>query len=565
MSQRFNSGSHDDFNIELSENGEYTAPGMQLALMQQIPPESNAQIQVKSLQELERQFAGLVQDSHNQLIVVALNTPSLADEHRAHWSLIIIDKGRVCYCNTLTSDFQVNEGVVRGLARNLPFQSFDIEALNSHRDIADIDDMNLGVCGYWVESMAAIAVRHLDKLMQGSPGPLLQGLREKINNNFAGFVHNGFERWTSRHNQIRHSELQGIVAARAENQAGSLDRKRKAALQLQIAAANNLSEAIQQLHPDSEISTRYAAMNSIFNAAIAKEKIAEKQYQAVAQHWKQVGALMVAAHTALMLSKNLGLPSSFSKEFAKHKSDSRIKDAIAFVEAQAMASFIAFQNPPVNGRAEFLNKVIADLIAATQHATGMVHSAKHNLAMQSVSKRLQGKPQYQEIFMQVRALSANVENVENVNIHDAIDKLLLSLYLQAYKVSREKKLLGSSVIRDDITPWLDTILLERCHEIEAMVPCKGIENTQVNRILHYAGKKYEEFVAEVKAELSAFQSGDRKLFVNTGKLLGRLGQAGFQASAMLFARKDQQYVDESDIGKYYDKKVVNQTKIKLGK
>jgi hypothetical protein len=77
----------EDFEIHLAEGGEYTAPGMQLALIQKIPPAMNAQIHIQSIDELQRQFAELVQHSQQQPMVIALNTPNALDAGRAHWSL----------------------------------------------------------------------------------------------------------------------------------------------------------------------------------------------------------------------------------------------------------------------------------------------------------------------------------------------------------------------------------------------------------------------------------------------------------------------------------------------
>jgi hypothetical protein len=563
------SNSMNDFEIDLSDNGEYTAPGMQLALMQQIPLESDVQIHVKSINELERQYATLMQDSQLQPIIIALNTPSYLDENRAHWSLIVMHKGNVCYCNTLTSDFSINENVIRTLSNNahaVAFQSFNIEALNQDHSIAAIADMNLGVCGYWVESMSAAVLNNFDKLMQGNANPLLQSLRQKINGNFDRFVQNGFDRWANRNNQIRHSQFQAMI----EQRAAAADKKRKNTLQLTIDSVNKLNEFAQSLHPDSDISTRYAAINTIFYASIVKENNAEKQYQAVAQHWEQMHALMAAAEKAVALSKTLHLdiPSSFSKEFAAHKADNTLKDAIAFIEAQVMASLIAFQNPPVNRRAEFLNKIVADLITATQNATIMIEHAKQHIAAKSVDailnhylpRLLQGKPQYQDILAKTLGKRADA------HIDDAVNKLLLELYLETYKVSREKKLLSSSKVSDEITPWLEKILMDRYRGIHSMMPYHGIKNTLANRIICYAGETYPDFIQATRTELQNFGSEpqqnrsideNRKRFVSMGKLLGRLGQAGFQACSQFFANSKDQYVKENEIGKYYDKNLAS--------
>jgi hypothetical protein len=572
------SNADEDFEIKLAEGGEYTAQGMQLALMQKIPAAMHAQIHIQSMNELRRQFAELVQRSQLQPVVIALNTLSASDAGRAHWSLIVIDKGRACYCNTLASDFQFYENQIRRLAENAraaAFQSFNIEALNRRHEIANVDDMNLGVCGYWVETITDVVLREFDALMQGRPASLVRGLREAINGDFANFVRHGFERWSMRRDSISFSQLQSDITEYGARQAISMDEKIKSHLQLLIKHTQDVNKAIEKLHPDAGFGSLYASISSNFHLTLARENNNDKKSQLTMQHWERMTELMNTALAALKISQehHLQMPSSFSKNFAAHGSNSKIKDAIAFVEAQAKASLIAFQQLPNENPAAFFNYVIANLKAATVTANNLVLNEKRHalitagrtLLNHDLHRLLQGKPYFQNILSQARTISESLD-YDNVDINNAINKLLFTLYLETYKISREKNLFRKSKIHDEITPWLEKVLVERCPQIAAIVPHMGVNNTPTNRILYFAGERYGEFVNQTRAELLALQeipeqkdsaNENKKRFVNTGKLLGRLGRAGFNASSEIFADKKGQYVKEHHIEKYYDSNVAD--------
>jgi hypothetical protein len=574
-----------DFEINLAEGGEYTAQGMQLALIQKIPAAMNAQIHIQSIDELRRQFAGLVQHSHEQPIVIGLNTPNELDAGRAHWSLIVIDKGRVCYCNTLTSDFQVYENQIRTLAEKAhvaAFQSVNVEALNRGHEIADVDDMNLGVCGYWVETITGVVINEFDALMQGRPALLVRGLRDAIAGDFAHFVQHGFERWTNRHDKIYFNQLQRIIAEYGTHQATSINQKKQSQLQAQIKHAEEVNKTIEKLHPGAGFGNLYDGINGNFHVAIARENNLDKKFQLTIQHWERITELMDASLAALKLSKAYDpqIPSSFSKEFLAY-SINKMKDAIAFVEAQAKASFIAFHEPPKENAAAYFKNVIANLKATTVMAINLLQDEKRYTLIAStrvlldnhLPRLLQGKPHFKNLLTQARAISESLE-YENVDINHAVNILLFSLYLENYKISRENKLLENNKIHDEITPWLEKLLVIRCPQIPAIVTHAGVNNTLANRILYFAGERYPAFVNHTRAELVALQqtpeqkdsaNENKKRFVNTAKLLGRLGRAGFNASSEMLTGRKGQYVEEIDIKKYYDDNVADVVKVNRNK
>jgi serine/threonine protein phosphatase PrpC len=322
------------------------------------------------------------------------------------------------------------------------------------------------------------------------------------------------------------------------------------------------SDTVKKLNPAAGVSSLYATINYNFYTALARGGDSEKKAELITQYWDRIIALTQRVSNALLLSANLdlGLPSSFSPEFKEFNANKKIKDAIAFVEAQAKAALIAFENPPETKRDEFLAQVVKHLESTVDAAYAMVKEEQRNekirkavaLLGTQLPNFLKSRPQYQSILQKAQAAIKTFDD-KRVDIDSAVDEILFSLYLEAYRQTREKKLFSSSAARDDISPVIEKMIMTRCPEIAAVVPRKGINNTLVNRILWYAGERFGDFSQLVLAQLSAAEN--KKMFVNTGKLLGRLGNAGFQMSSQFFAGKDDRYVDKSEIEKFYDKNI----------
>lgn len=171
---------------------------------------------------------------------------------------------------------------------------------------------------------------------------------------------------------------------------------------------------------------------------------------------------------------------------------------------------------------------------------------------------LQCKPFSQTILAEAKEASLQIDD-DNVDVNDTINKLLFSLYIQIYMTSRARGLFSHSTTNDNITPWLVEKLKERCPDIYSIVLPKGIQNTEANRILWYAGEKYKDFAPHILHELQTFeevsgqQSSDehKAMFINKSKLLGRLGNNGFQACSVFFCGVPGHHVKEKEIEKYY--------------
>jgi hypothetical protein len=210
----------------------------------------------------------------------------------------------------------------------------------------------------------------------------------------------------------------------------------------------------------------------------------------------------------------------------------------------------------------------------TKHSS-LIEDAKKILEIQ-LPELLQGKPQYVDLLNQAKDLSKKLDT-DIIDVNDAVNKILFSVYLESYKTNLTKKLFSlNSSVQDSVAQWLENILIKRCPGITSAIPNKKISASKTNHILTYAGDKYGDLTNETLAQLaeikylaaagglSAEKNKELKAkFVNTGKLLGRLGKSGHEACSYFFTEKPDEYVSRSAIEKSYDAHVAAAAKLKL--
>ena len=151
--------------------------------------------------------------------------------------------------------------------------------------------------------------------------------------------------------------------------------------------------------------------------------------------------------------------------------------------------------------------------------------------------------QVQKILRDITVFQEQKKGFEVDVLNQRVDKLLFSIYLEAYKISGKSGILRlhGKTAADQLMHCLEVELLERFSEINKVALPKLIKRSNLaNRILWFAGEKYPEFVQETCESLAHISEqklqpdAQKKYYTNTGKLLVRLGSAGFAESLTLF-------------------------------
>ena len=141
------------------------------------------------------------------------------------------------------------------------------------------------------------------------------------------------------------------------------------------------------------------------------------------------------------------------------------------------------------------------------------------------------------------------------------EKSLLTLYFDAYKFGARSKhnILHQTTAIEELMSCLETSLLDKYPAIlNVEINEKLNRNTMANRIICYAGK-HPEFIAATQHFIDHIHeqrwpaAEQKKYFTNAGKLLVRLGPAGYAQSQLMFPTKNKDSrVKRSEIEDYYE-------------
>ncbi len=211
-------------------------------------------------------------------------------------------------------------------------------------------------------------------------------------------------------------------------------------------------------------------------------------------------------------------------------------------------------------RLESLNKMLMldENILLLEEVKRQLEISTRNGYIKFIAKVQSLLNEMQLIFLENQALNI-------VDIDRRVNELLFLIYLEAYIVSRKtanffKK--HHSILADDIARCIEVVLVGRIPEIQQVILSNGVnDKSLVNRILWYIGEAHPELAKQTLHHLrniDMYADNAKKIFTNTGKLLGRLGTQGFAASSAFFKPHAQAtYIKKSDIKSYYDESVQN--------
>ncbi len=171
--------------------------------------------------------------------------------------------------------------------------------------------------------------------------------------------------------------------------------------------------------------------------------------------------------------------------------------------------------------------------------------------MKMLSKQLLGKYYYLEALSQIAALSSETQltlNKETIQLDDVkrlqntMDTILFSTYIDAYKFSRTKSFFaGYSKPDDSVARSIEKLLVNHFPQITATYPRGKLDSSLTSRILWYIGKTYPDLVEKAYNQLLSLKNAPQTdtnttLFLNMGKLLGKLGPLGFEKCSLYFSR-----------------------------
>jgi serine/threonine protein phosphatase PrpC len=339
-----------------------------------------------------------------------------------------------------------------------------------------------------------------------------------------------------------------------------------------------LKDRIIKLSPDGGWAEKFAELTSAHHARLEQENDKETRSQLHLAHLALLEQLLGSIRHALMVTSNmtLQLPSSFSPQFKDHKTNPKIKDAIALSEANAKAALIAFIYIPNDGnQEENFKKLLNDLNTTISQSVDMINQAAYETESQltqdfisQIIKQLEGKPYYQNATDELKTMKLQLE--EGVYAaHRNLDHILFSIYLDTCKLNADTGLFSRLNTNKEMLTWLEKILIERHPAIITTAPHTGISTSQQTRILCYAADTDSELADTLKLELqtqkkhglsSPPNENDKKTFIRTAELLSQLGQAGFAACSEFFKLSKNKSVTKNEFATYYDNEIAARSK-----
>gem|GEM_PF-2736271 len=299
-------------------------------------------------------------------------------------------------------------------------------------------------------------------------------------------------------------------------------------------------------------------------------KTNEEKFSLATLHYKNLFTVLAKVMEALTLraAYSLGLSPSDQSRFKKSNVDPDIKSVITNLESKAknlIKSYDATLSIPYS-EVKY-NEMLVILAESTR-----VILNSNLIAVTSLVTQLLGKKLYSDVLQQANNLHDKIKlcclekkplSPPDVNLtSNEMDIILFSTYVDTYRFSREKLLFDHSRPGDKVARWIEEILKVRFPEIVSIYnirPHGDFDFSLTNRILWHIGENSPALVDKIHLELQLLQAtknpSNEKLFIATGKLLGRLGKSGFEKCSVFFNpdHENNASIHESEIKTYFQK------------
>lgn len=349
----------------------------------------------------------------------------------------------------------------------------------------------------------------------------------------------------------------------------ALNEEQRVGYMINYNEVKRLLDESNQIDPRYNLDMMFEIISNHFINTLQEQKDPQEKSQYIMSHWNLIKELAQTTRDAVGLTHDLDLkiPSSLSSQFAKSPVSKEVKSAIVMSDAQVISAVAEIAYSKDAQDKTLIKKVIATLKENTRVAKEAVqkgmfeHRAKQ---MKEHAALLDGRPFLRDIQERLNELPDKLKKDPSFNFRDATRHLLLEAYIEVCKHTLHTPLLGSPRSLNEFQHKLEQLIDSYYSDIAKSVPNSNFANSLGNRILFYAGNKYPDLIEKIERELQDFQNNkenmthsteDKSLFLNTSKLLARLGSQGFNKASAFFNKEYGQAVKEDEMLSFFEEKI----------